>query len=195
MRLLFVSALIMLSLVFVGAASAGIPSASTSTLVAEGENTPACNPNVAVVCPASDMGWVKITVVVRNIYGDPLPGKTVTINASPIAPDIFCFCPGEDPQLGVTDGAGTVIFYYHDFGGCGNLEWYATCDGVVLGPSNTIYIASPDNNADCQVTLVDFGYFALCYLTTDPCCDYNCDGIVDLIDFGTFSLHYQHACP
>jgi len=184
-----------MSLVFVGAASAGIPSASTSTVVAIPSGTPACNPGTAVICPASDMDIIDVTVTVRNIYGDVLPGKTVVCNANVVSGGPFCFCPGEDPQTGVTDVNGEVVFYYTDFGGCGELEWYAVCEAVVLGPSNTVYIASPDNNGDCQVNLIDFGNFALVYNGTDACSDYNCDGGVTLIDFGTFALHYQHACP
>jgi len=195
MRTLLISVLAVLSLALASVASAGIPSASTSTVVAIGEGTPACNPNTAVVCPASDMGWVKITVTVRNIYGDPLPGKLVNCYAIPVAPDVFCFCPGEDPQSGTTDVNGEVVFYYTDFGGCGNIQWGADCEGVVFNASNIIYIASPDNDADCTVSLIDFSNFASSYLTGDPCCDYDCSGVVDLIDFSTFASHYLHACP
>ena len=195
MRALLISVLAILSLALVTVASAGIPSASTSTVVAVGEGTPACNPNTAVVCPASDMGWVKITVTVRNIYGDPLPGKIVNCYAIVVSGGPFCFCPGEDPQSGTTDVNGEIDFYYHDFGGCGELQWGADCEGVVFAPSNIIYIASPDNDGDCQVGLVDFGNFAGSYLTPDPCCDYDCSGLVDLVDFGTFAGHYLHACP
>jgi hypothetical protein len=187
--------LVVLSLAFVGAASAGIPSASTSTVERVGEGTPTCNPDTAVVCPASDMGWVKVTVTVRNIYGDPLPDETVTCTAVPVAPAVMCFCPGENPQVGVTDENGVVVFYFTDFGGCGDLEFYAECQGVVLGPSPPIYIASPDNNGDCVVNLVDFGNFATGYFTSEACHDYNCDGIVDLVDFGIFATHYLHTCP
>ena len=194
MRTLLISVLAVLSLALVTVASAGIPSASTSTVVAVGELTPPCNPNIAVVCPASDMGRVKITVTVRNIYGDPLPGKVVNCYAIPVT-GVFCFCPGVDPQSGTTDVDGEVTFYYTDFGGCGDLQWGADCEGVVFTPSNIIYIASPDNDGDCVVGLVDFGNFALAYLTGDPCCDYDCDGIVGLVDFGTFANHYAHACP
>ena len=194
MRTLLISVLAILSLAVATVASAGIPSASTSTVVAVGEGTPTCNPNTAVVCPASDMGWVKITVTVRNIYGDPLPGKLVNCYAIPVT-GTFCFCPGEDPQSGTTDEFGVVDFYYHDFGGCGDMQWGADCEGVVFNPSNIIYIASPDNNGDCQVNLVDFGNFATAFLTTDPCSDYNCDGLVDLVDFGIFATHFLHICP
>ena len=194
MRTLCISVLVVLSLAFATVASAGIPSASTSTVVAVGEGSGACDPNTGVVCPASDMGWIRITVTVRNIYGDPLPGKIVNCYAIPL-PGPFCFCPGEDPQSGTTDANGEVDFYYTDFGGCGNIQWGADCEGVVFNPSNIIYIASPDNNADCIVNLIDFGNFAAAYFTANPCHDFNCDGIVNLVDFGIFATHYFHACP
>ena len=194
MRTLLISVLAILSLAFATAASAGIPSASTSTVVAVGEGTPACNPDVAVVCPASDMGWVKITVTVRNVYGDPLPDKLVNCYAIPVT-GTFCFCPGEDPQSDSTDVNGEVDFYYTDFGGCGDLQWGADCEGVVFNASNIIYIASPDNNGDCIVNLIDFGNFSSDFLTTNPCSDYDCSGLVDLIDFGTFASHFLHTCP
>jgi hypothetical protein len=195
MRTPLISVLAVLSLALATAASAGIPSASTSTVVAVGEGIPVCNPNTAVVCPASDMGWVKITVTVRNIYGDPLPGKLVNCYAVPVPPDVFCFCPGEDPQSGTTDVNGEIDFYYTDFGGCGNIQWGADCEGVVFNLSNIIYVASPDGNGDCIVDLVDFGAFAAAYLSGNPCFDFDCSGLVDLVDFGTFAAHYAHGCP
>jgi hypothetical protein len=183
-------------LAMIGVASAGIPSASTSTVERIAEGRPGCDPDVGVVCPASDMGWIKVTVTVRNIYGDPLPGKIVdcyAIWSDP--PYTFCFCPGETPQTDTTDDYGVVVFYFSDFGGCGDIQFGAECEGVVFDPCPLIYVASPDSNGDCQVNVVDFGNFASSYYTTDPCCDFNCDGIVDVIDFGIFASHYFHMCP
>jgi hypothetical protein len=65
---------------------------------------------------------------------------------------------------------------------------------VVAGPSPAIPIASPDNNGDCVVNLIDFGSFAGDFLTTEACNDYNCDGIVNLVDFGAFAGHFLHNC-
>jgi hypothetical protein len=48
-------------LLVAGAAMAGVPSSSTSTVDRAGQGTPACNPNTAVVCPAGDMGSVLVT--------------------------------------------------------------------------------------------------------------------------------------
>ena len=193
MRVIVVSALVVMTLAFAGMAYAGIPSAATSTVVAVGQGT-ACDPD-AVICPASDMGSILVTVTVKNVYGDPLPSKSVTCYAIPVAPYVFCFCPGEDPQTGVTDGSGVVTFTYTDFGGCGDLQFGATCDGVVLNPSPAIWVASPDSDGDCVVSLSDFIAFASSYLTPDPCFDFDCSGLVDLSDFITFAGHYLHACP
>jgi hypothetical protein len=192
MRTLFISILAVLSLAAV--ASAGIPSASTSTVEAVGTGTPSCNPGEAVVCPAGDLGQVVVTVTVRNIYGDPLPGQLVNCYAVPVS-GTFCFCPGQDPQSSTTDVNGQAFFYYAFFGGCGTLQWGADSGGIVFNPSNIITIASPDINGDCVVNLADFGQFAVNFLTVNPCEDYDCSGLVDLSDFGTFAVHFLHACP
>jgi hypothetical protein len=185
---------VVLSLVLAGAAFAGIPSASTSTVEREGQGTPGCNPDVAVICPFSDLGTVMVTVTVRNVYGDPLPGIAVTCTATPVT-GTFCFCAGENPQNGTTDINGQCVFYFTDFGGCGDLQFDAVAAGVPLNPSPTIYIASVDTNGDCVCNLTDFIYFASVYQTPDTCCDYDCSGLVDLPDFITFASHYNHACP
>jgi hypothetical protein len=116
-----------------------------------------------------------------------------TVDFSPGSPG-FCFCDSVK-TAGPTDSNGRTTAYYNHFGGCGDLQFNATIGAVVAGPSPAITIGSPDNNGDCIVDLVDFGNFALAYLSTDSCSDYNCDGIVDLVDFGIFAVHYLHACP
>ncbi len=181
-------------LLVAGTAFAGIPSASTSTVEREGQGTPECNPDVAVICPASDMGQVYVTVTVRNVYGDPLADKVVNCYPSVVSGG-FCFCPGEDSKQDTTDSNGQVFFTFSDFGGCGDLEFGADCEGVVFNPSATIYIASPDNNGDCTVGLPDFISFAGVYQTADACSDFNCDGTVGISDFIIFAGHYNHTCP
>jgi hypothetical protein len=88
-----------------------------------------------------------------------------------------------------------VTAQFRNYGGCGNQQFFATVSGVTIGPSPTIFIVSPDWAADCLVDLVDFGMFAMCYRTMNPCCDFNCDGWSDLVDFGYFATHYMHSCP
>jgi hypothetical protein len=107
----------------------------------------------------------------------------------------MCFCPGENPQAGVTAGDGTVAVTFDEFGGCGELQFTAQAGVALIGPSTPIEIGSPDNSGDCQVNLVDFGGFAQEYFSSSYCSDYNCDGTVNLVDFGTFAQHYFHVCP
>lgn len=180
---------------FAGVAVAGVPSANTSTVERVGQGTPDCNPDVAVVCPASDLGWVRVTVTVRNVYGDVLPGKVVNCQAQ-VVTGTFCFCPGETPQTGVTDSNGRAFFTFSDFGGCGNLRFGADCEGVVFIPSPTIFIVSPDIDGSCDVDALDLSAFGTNYgSTTFPCGDYNCDGVVDALDLSVFGSSYGHACP
>jgi hypothetical protein len=140
------------------------------------------------------MEAVTVTVTVRDCYGTLLPGIAVTVNAVPGGAP-FCYCAGEDPQAGVTDGSGQVVVTYDEFGGCGQLSFTAQAGVALIGPSTAITIGSPDNSGDCQINLVDFGGFAQQYFSSSPCSDYNCDGTVNLVDFGTFAQHYFDTCP
>jgi len=194
MRLLGVLGVMILTLSVASVALAGVPSQATSTVERAGQGTPPCNPNGAVVCPRGDMGSVLVTVTVRNVYGDPLPGKTVNCQAVPVT-GAFCFCPGQTPQAGVTDLNGQVFFTFFKFGGCGNLKFGADCDAVVFNPSANIYIASPDNDGNCVVNSVDLARFAQAYGTNNPCSDYNCSGSVNSVDLAIYAQHYGHACP
>ena len=188
-RLMLTLAGIAATVLLAGGAYAGVPCAGASDVIA----TPDCG----AYCPASDMDTVTVTVTVRDCYGTPLPGLTVVV--TPMDDTTHCFCPGEAPDSCVTDVTGTCSVTFSDFGGCDGadcgLEFSAVCDGVELGPSNRITTASPDADADCDVDLMDFIYFAGVYLTDDCCADYDCDGDVDLMDFIAFAAHYLHVCP
>ncbi|HVP58906.1 MAG TPA: hypothetical protein VMU02_12495, partial [bacterium] len=151
MRFLVVIGVLILALTVASVSFAGVPSASTSTVERAGQGTPACNPDKAVVCPKGDMGSVLVTVTVRNVYGDPLSGKTVNCQAVPVT-GTFCFCTGQTPQSGVTNGSGVVQFTFIKFGGCGTIHFTADCEGVSFNASPTITIVSPDNNGTCSVT-------------------------------------------
>ncbi len=192
MKILVAAIIIVLS--FAVSASASVPSASTSTVECEVRGPSSCVPNSAVVCPASDIDSIHVTVTVRNVYGDPLAGKTVDCYAIEVSGD-FCWCPGESLQTDVTDANGQAFFDFTDFGGCGNVQFGATCEGVVFNPCTQIFVASPDIDGDCEVDLADFAMFAGLYLTTDPCADYDCNGSVGLSDFALFAAHYLHGCP
>jgi hypothetical protein len=194
MRFLVVMGVLILTLTVASVSFAGVPSASTSTVERAGQGSPACNPNTAVVCPQGDMGSVLVTVTVRNVYGDPLPGKTVNCQAVPVS-GTFCFCTGQTPQTGVTNVSGQIQFTFFKFGGCGNLQFTADCEGVFFNASPTIYIASPDNNGTCSVSGTDLSVFAAAFGTVNACHDFNCDGVVNGIDLSIFAGHYGHVCP
>ncbi|MGD9140018.1 MAG: hypothetical protein PVJ42_00620 [bacterium] len=192
MKILVATMAIVLS--FAVYASASVPSASTSTVECVVRGISDCVPTSAVICPASDIDTIGVTVTVRNVYGDPLPGKTVDCYAIEVS-GTFCWCPGESLQTDVTDANGQAFFDFTDFGGCGNVQFGATCESVVFSPCAAIFVASPDMDGDCDVDLTDFAMFAAIYNTTDPCGDFNCNGTVDLGDFALFAAHYTHACP
>lgn len=171
-----------------------LPDPPLSTVEVEAPGMPC--PGVARACPGGDqVGAPVVTVTVIDMYDMPIADAEVECAATWSPPDVFCFCPGEAVQHDSTDADGVVRFTFDNFGGCGEIAFGAECRGVVLYPSPTIYVCSPDCNGDCQVTLHDFAVFATHYLEAWACCDYDCDGLVTLADFGIFASHYQHACP
>ena len=174
-----------------GMAFAGVPCAGTTTVAASGGGV--CAPG-AVVCPAGDADVVTVTVTVRDCYGTPLAGQYVDVSPAGVPPGVFCFCDSVK-TVGPTSVAGVITAQYADFGGCGDLQFYATIGTVIAGPSAAITIGSPDGDGNCIVNLPDFGLFANNYFTAETCSDYNCDGLVDLPDFGYFANHYFHTCP
>jgi hypothetical protein len=174
--------------------ASGVPCSGTSTVIATAQGTPGCDPNIAVVCPAGDRGLVRVVVTVKDCYGTPLAGKTVSCDALQFS-GALCFCTGQDPQTGVTNVNGEVTFNFVRFGGCGGVQFVAICDAVTLGPSSVIGVRSPDITGDCLVNALDLSRFGLIYGTSDPCGDYNCDGTVNALDLSTFGLHYGHVCP
>ena len=176
-------------------AYAGVPCAGTSDVVV----TAGCGS----YCPEGDMDTVMVTVTLRDCYGTPLAGRWVEIE--PIIEDsTHYFCPLESPVLRLTDTEGRCDATFNNFGGCDTrsgdggdcgLEFSAECETTELGPSNRITTASPDADADGDVDLQDFIYFASVYGTDECCCDFDCDSDVDLQDFIKFAGHYGHKCP
>jgi hypothetical protein len=171
-------------------AFAGVPCAGTTTVSASGAGN--CAPGAAV-CPAGDLHTVNVLVTVRDCYGTVLPGQTVGVFSTD--PE-FCFCVSPVTG-GPTDVNGQVTIPVTEFGGCGDIQFFATIGTVTAGPSVAITIGSPDSDGDCDVDLTDFGRFASHYFgAATSCYDYNCDGAtIDLIDFGIFASHYFHVCP
>jgi hypothetical protein len=176
-----------------GIALAGVPCAGTSTVVVT-ENSVVCT-GAAALCPAGDMDTLKVTVTVMDCYGTALSGKSVTI--TPVSTG-FKFRAADSSKVVVTDALGGASTGYRYMGGCGNLQFQAVVDGVTLGPSASIYIASPDNTypANGIVNAIDLATFGQNYGSSSwPCGDFNCSGVVNAIDLATFGAHYGHALP
>ncbi len=171
-----------------GMAFAGVPCAGTTTVTASGDDV--CAPGAAV-CPQGDLHSVNVLVTVRDCYGAPLSGQMVGVFSTSAG---FCFCTSP-VTAGPTDALGQATAVVSDFGGCGDVQFYASIGIVTAGPSPAITIGSPDGDGDCDVDLVDFVKFATNYFTAATCSDLNCDGLVDLIDFVIFASHYFHVCP
>jgi hypothetical protein len=169
----------------------GIPDPANCSVSASGSGV--CAPG-AVVCPSGDQDIVTVEVIVRDSYYEPLSDMVVDVYRDP-AIFGFCFCPGEETKQGVTDLNGMMTVEFSEFGGCGDMKWFAEWTGVELGSSPEIFILTYDTNADCQVDLSDFINFAIYYQTMAVCPDYDCDGLVALSDFISFAGHYLHVCP
>jgi hypothetical protein len=173
--------------------AAGVPCRGTSTVVAIGQGTVGCNPNIAVVCPDGDIGMFRVTVTARDCYGTPCTNSSVTCIIDIATVGRLCVCPDEDFQTGTTDINGQVSYVFDNFGGCCDLHFIAECQGETLGPSNIVWAISPDNNGNCEVNSVDLAWFATKFGTTEPCCDFDCSGAVNAIDLSTFALHFGHT--
>jgi hypothetical protein len=193
-----VGLLFVLMLTVVAGVRADVPWPNNSTIDLEVYGPVPCFPQIASACPAGDMGNIVVIVTVRNEAGDPIAGMAVECWVSQPS-ETFCFCFGEDPQTGITDGEGVVQFVYDNFGGCGYITFEAEAVGVPLGSSGSVFVASVDfdgTRGDCRVGLSDFAYFSYCFNGPyNRCVDYDCDGSVGLADFARFSAHFGHACP
>jgi len=166
-------------------ALAGVPCTGTSTIVAT-ENNPSC-PAGGAFCPAGDLNTITVTVTVLDCYGTALSGKSVTL--SPVGAGLK-FQAADSAKAVMTNLSGQASTTYSKIGGCGNLTFTGLCQGVTLGPSNSLYCANPDNNGSGTVDGIDLGTFATHYGKNQPCSDYNCSGLVDGVDLGTFATHY-----
>ena len=194
MRILLVSAVMILLIVSAALVGASVPEPNLSTVEVAAPGMPC--PGVALACPGGcGEAAPLVTVTLIDMYAMPIPNAEVVCTATWSEPYVFCFCQGEVAQVDSTDQNGVVEFVFDDFGGCGELAFQAEGRGVMLYPSPTIYVCSPDCNGDCMVSIHDFAVFATHYLGAYACCDYDCDGSVTLADFGVFASHYMHDCP
>lgn len=182
---------ILLIMLYLNPAAAGVPCPPTSTVEATGTGSSAPN---TMMCPGGDADHIALNIIVRDCYAVPMEGYMVVVSPVVVEGAIY-MCPGEESKtVGPTDVNGWTEADFTAFGGCGIIQFSVTVNTVEVGPSNAIAVRSPDMNGDGLVSLVDFGWFATDYLGSDPCSDYNYDGNVDLVDFGHFAVHFMHGC-
>jgi hypothetical protein len=184
MRKLVFALILLACFCWSGSASAQLAIAVTPS------GTSGCPPGHAALCPCGSMDWFQVQVWEMP----PSPGSIITVAINRVPG--LCICPGQSPLSAVEGPSGNVSFTFNHLGGCLNVTFTAstTTPGVAPVTSTPVLMISPDLNGDCIVNLVDFGIFALNYLTTAVCCDYNCDGTVNLIDFAIFAQHFLHWC-
>lgn len=216
-----------------GLALADVPSDLTSTVSCECQPDPvggsgAANPDECTLCPGGDGDPVDgtedivISVIVRNVLGQPLAGSNVVCTAAavPAAGDAFAWDndgtpigdPIMDPQSATTAVGGTASFVYdqtaivwNEIAGTGvtlpNLDFLVTAQGpgpglpvTLQGCNPQLKVISYDMAAgDGLVGLQDFGDFASCWNTLDQRSDFNWSGgVVNLQDFGAFATHWDH---
>jgi len=176
-------------LAFGSIALAGVPCTGTSTVVAT-ENSSPC-PAGGAFCPKGDYNTITVTVTVNDCYGTALAGKSVAVKTAGAA--TLKFQAADSTKTLTTNISGQVVATYAKIGGCGNMAFTAICQGVTLGPSNSLYCANVDNNGSGKCDGTDLSIFAGHYGRTDkPCSDFNCSGKVDGTDLSIFAGHFGH---
>ena len=191
MRMALSTALVLIALMALGSiALAGVPCTGTSTVVAT-ENSSPCSAGGAF-CPKGDYNTVTVTVTVNDCYGTALAGKSVAVKVNSGAASLK-FQAADSTKTLTTNVSGQVVATYTKIGGCGNMAFNAICQGVTLGPSNSLYAANVDNNGSGKCDGTDLSIFAGHYGRTDrPCSDFNCSGKVDGTDLSIFAGHFGH---
>lgn len=183
----FVSALAFVAgLLVTTTAFAAVPSPSTSAV-----------PQCLTVCPAGD---VPFTVTVRDIAGNTVIGSNVVIQLQSCPNVILCPANGTEPYTYepagrllrmITPASGVVTFPIRAGGVCtGAVNVYA--DGVLLRQLEGV--ASPDQDGDLVVGLLDADLINEKMETGDVSADFDCDGTVTRPDFQYAADHGSHHC-
>jgi hypothetical protein len=207
------------SLGFASSSSADVPSALTSSVICScvadglgGASTQAA----ANKCTISPRGGIRsedliVAVTVRNVLSAALAGSTVNATAAATGVSTFIWDNGvnppeavENPQTGVSNGAGQVTFTFDEGGVTNNptptlpnLNFSVTAQGPGPGSAVTLQSCSPqysivgyDSDASGAVALPDFGTFAGDFGAGNLRSDFNWDGGVGLPDFGFFAGNF-----
>lgn len=217
------------SLALAAASSADVPSELTSTVTcyctaSAGGGASTTLPHNCTICPLGDgpSEDIHVDVVVNNILGQPLTGSNVTVTTAPLGGASECWCPGENPQVGVSV-VGVVNFVF-DNGSVSPVEPTPLpltpaanpsldFDVVAVGPGpggpvaledcdpQLVVLAFEAQTQNCTVGLDDFARFASDFATDDVNSDFDHDRAadpaneVDLADFAKFAAHFGHTCP
>ncbi|MFB3907012.1 MAG: hypothetical protein ACE15D_01285 [Candidatus Eisenbacteria bacterium] len=136
-----------------------------------------------LVIPGSTVSLDRVTVTVRNVFGDPMADVAVEI----VFQDCLDLCiDPEDPDLGPkrTDGAGRVEFNPR-VGGCADCGIEVVADGIPIRHFTTV--VSPDWDGWMADGIVDDGdwtfFDVACGMDPlPPCVDYNGDGVCSASD-------------
>ena len=172
------------------------PSPLTSTVVLGG---------MAVPCQYrfradATLDMMTVTVTLLTAAGLPVPAWPTTCTLAPNAGTLaFCSCC-PNPQVGVTDGAGGIVFTWNKVGGRGTLDVFVAAAPIAF--VLPITFTSPDLTGSCEFApasstgILDLALFASC-LPPAPYCigsDYNCSGTINVVDLGIWAGGLGDGC-
>jgi len=170
-------------------------------------------PYWATACPQgdgeafADVG-ARITVVVKDLIGTPIPGIPAADFWVIGCSDALVLCGGSgaiDADSATNAEGKTTISGDLAAGGC-DTGVIVVVQGIVLrdpldcmAPACLpIRVVSVDYNSDLICDVIDFAIFGPAFRSPpeayDACLDYNGDGVIDLIDFSVFGGHFLHQC-
>jgi hypothetical protein len=159
-------------------------------------------------------------LLVRNISGDPAPGKYVFVVFSQAATSALCWCAHQyQPSSVLPDGrryfwnitgADGLAYFQISAGGCWNQAGSVMMKvGMTAYPDEAVQyrtyssIASMDNSGpggaicDGAVNTADLQKYAIAHLggagQYSTCHDYNADGLVNTVDFQIYAQHHLRA--
>jgi hypothetical protein len=112
-----------------------------------------------------------VTVTVRNGSGNPIPGipaGDVIVSGTGVSLNgramIFCATGAATAQFAstqATNASGQVSFAVTQMGGCGDVTWTATVQGVSLAGSAVATVRSPDLTGNGVVNFQDTNLFLI----------------------------------
>lgn len=170
------------------------PSPLTSTAVLGGMGSP-CQYRFRADGGLDDM---TVTVTLLTAAGIPVPAWpttcTLVVNAGTLR---FCSCC-PNPQAGLTDAAGEIVFTWSKIGGRGTLDAFVAAAPIAFVLPLTF--TSPDLSGSCEAaplsstTVLDLGIWAGGLAGAALGSDYNCSGTITIVDLGVFAGGLGWGC-